>query len=103
MVMTLCIISVIGMVIGVIWLIILNIKKEELGKEEFDRRANAPAIIEVVCFIIFLIFGIGFDSSSSSDDDDYTPKKYEACEAKSDTYHKCSWSITEDRCVCKQR
>ncbi len=49
---------------------------------------------------IYLIFGVDW---GSKDDDDLDKLKIEECINRSDTYHKCSWSALENRCVCKQR
>jgi len=83
-------------------------KKSELEKKwekELEEVKNTNQTggffgIVILAIIIVLLFG---GNSSSSDDEDTTPKKYTACENRSDTYHKCSWSAWEDRCVCKQR
>ena len=65
-----------------------------------------PTIIGVIILIIIIlsisIFVITIFSDSSSSNTT-TPKKYTACENRSDTYHKCKWSGWENRCVCKQR
>lgn len=102
--MTLVLIGIIGIVVGLIWILILNLKKEELGEEEFNKKATIPVIIEVVSFIVVMIFVFSDGSSSSSDDtSNWSEEASIECQNRSDTYHKCKWSVIEDRCVCKER
>lgn len=76
--------------------------------EEFDDKAEFIAgviafgvIAVIVVIILFAITGVG--------DDNYTDEeleqagKWRECWNRSNTYYKCDWSHSEDRCVCKQR
>ena len=51
-----------------------------------------------------MIFVFSDGSSSSSDDtSNWSEEASIECQNRSDTYHKCKWSVIEDRCVCKER
>lgn len=56
-------------------------------------------VISIILIIILEVTSPSNDKSTTST----TPKKYEVCEAKTNTYYKCHWSSWEDRCICKQR
>lgn len=60
----------------------------------------------VIVFIVGLIL-IGISScsvdDSSKEEEEELARKREYCSAKSNTYYKCSYSIWEGRCICKQR
>lgn len=59
----------------------------------------------IMIVIALIIFGL----VSCSSDGNYTDEELEEagrwreCSERTNTYYKCSWSHSEDRCVCKQR
>ncbi len=58
----------------------------------------------IMIFIITIILAVCSGCSSSSDEgDEIMEERRSACEAKSSTFYKCSYSLWEGRCVCKQR
>lgn len=96
--------------IGVIcWIVIIVLSKKDIKFISKDKKQNTQ-IIMVWIMIISIIGGIYFINKPS----DYEKQKEEQqkeeekqereeCRNKSNTYYKCSWSIIEDKCVCKQR
>ena len=64
------------------------------------------SLLFVIVFIVGLIL-IGISSCSVDDsrkeEEKELARKREYCSAKSNTYYKCSYSIWEGRCICKQR
>ena len=99
--MTQYIIGAIFIIAFFVCFIIINVQARKYSEEERKNKGNTALIVGIICLIIGVLCIYG--GTSSSDDDDTTPYKYRTCENKSDTYHKCSWSISEDRCVCKER
>ena len=76
------------------------------------KKVNGETIITAVIAIIFIFligactFGTGSSSSSKANDAEVKAMedKWKAnCAAKTDAYHKCSYSAWEGRCVCKTR
>ena len=63
-------------------------------------------IIILLCFVLVGLTGCGSSHSSNVSDAEveaYEQQKKANCSAKSDAYHKCSYSNWEGRCVCKTR
>lgn len=100
-------IAFIGIFVGIIWIIVIRTKYKGLNEYDLTKKTTIPVTIEVICFILLgiIIIAGGSHSSSTKDDDVDVKKEIEKkiCTNKTDDYHKCSWSIIEDRCVCKQR
>ena len=95
----------IAIIIFIVCVVLINIKKKDCKNDEELLKKNIIPLIGVLLSIIVvfitLFAGDIFNNPKSNDDNE--PRKYKNCEKRSDTYHKCSWSISEDRCVCKQR
>lgn len=95
-------IGMIAVVVFIVCVVIINIKKKDCKNDDELLKKNALPLIGIVASIIVVVITIfGGDLISNPQPDE--PRKYKNCEKRSDTYHKCSWSISEDRCVCKER
>ena len=59
-------------------------------------------IIFVITMIISMIFS-SIPSDYKKQQDRKDELKRTECRTRTNTYQKCSWSVIEDRCVCKLR
>lgn len=80
---------------------------EPFGKGDLQDKFLIGSIIT---FVIAIIIGMIFTSIPSDYEKQQDAQQQEEnitkrrlCSEKTNTYYRCSWSITEDRCVCKQR
>lgn len=108
-------IAVFFMFIVAIWVAILNSEKKDkvITEQEYSKKIKKPITVGVISIIVVVISLIGLNNISNSiapedyDDEEEIDVKEEIekklCTDKTDEYHKCSWSISEDRCVCKER
>ena len=65
-------------------------------------------MVPIAILIVVLIINFGkesgcFDSTPKSIEEMTAQQEINDCLNRSDTYHKCHWSTTEDMCVCKER
>lgn len=79
---------------------------EEWAKEHpVQNKIRTCLILGVFAFCIWVVFLTNnYDSpssDSSSSDENTAMRTY--CSSLTNTYQKCSYSIWEDRCVCKDR
>lgn len=79
---------------------IFSVKEKKKIPQNIYETILAIIIILSIIGAIFLIVDLGTEPIETSDN---RPRKYINCENKSDTYSKCSWSYSENRCVCKRR
>lgn len=66
----------------------------------------SPIVIGVIAFIIYLNTPNYYEESQEEKNNIKSEQlkiNRERCSNQSDTYHKCKWSISENRCICKQR
>lgn len=94
---------VLGILVFVVYLIyVFSVKGEEVKRISEKTYRTTKAIIIFMAFVgvIWMFVDIGFEQVDNTDN---RPRKYINCENKSDTYNKCSWSYSENRCVCKRR
>lgn len=78
---------------------------------EKETNKKNPAKEALNIFIGVMAMLLLFSSCSSSNDSSSSTNKESAemeikrasCESRTNTYYKCSYSIWEDRCVCKAR
>ena len=97
--------GIIVSIIAIVCLVIYAITKDTLEEKKQKTLIN----IGTICLILglgFCLFSGVITSSNTKKDDDVDVKKEiekKICTNKTDDYHKCSWSVIEDRCVCKQR
>ena len=106
-------IAVFFIFIVAIWVAILNSEKKEIGEAEYNKKIKKPITVGVISIIVIIVSFIGINNAINNiapedyDDEEEIDVKEEIekklCKDKADEYHKCSWSISEDRCVCKQR
>ncbi len=76
-------------------------KQYELVSKNRGWGSTIFVFIVLIAMIIELISCTAGDGSSKNNAEDYV--KYDSCREKSNTYFKCSYSVWEDRCVCKMR
>lgn len=60
-------------------------------------------VIAIIICIIFINIPSDYEKQKDAQQQEENITKRRLCSEKSNTYYRCSWSITEDRCVCKQR
>lgn len=101
----LIIIGIVSLVLAIICFIGVYFVKELSDNPEKINKILAS--VGAILFLIGLIITIasGAFSSSSSDEDygNWSEEASKECFNRSNTYQKCSWSVIEDRCVCKFR
>ena len=75
-------------------------------KKENDKKVSTKTY-NIIKGILIILSIVGVTAvllnNNPIDNRDNRPRKYINCENRSDTYNKCSWSISEDRCVCERR
>lgn len=96
-----------------IWIAILNSEKKEIGEVEYSKKVKKPITLGVISIVVIVISFIGLNNAINNiapedydDEEDINVKEEiekKICKEKTDEYHKCSWSISEERCVCKER
>lgn len=59
-------------------------------------------ILSIITIIILGIQSCSMDDKPTAEEQ-ANQQKWADCRSRSDTYHTCSWSHWENRCVCKQR
>ena len=91
------VISVIAFIVGIISLI-TQFKNNELR----EKLLKVSAITFIIAIIIFIIF-INIPTDYEKEQDRKDELKRADCRSNTNAYRKCSWSVIEDRCVCKQR
>lgn len=77
-------------------------QKFQLDPDSTVVKVIAVIILFTVGFALFLIASNGFGSSKKNTGN-WSEEASKECRNRSNTYYKCSWSVIEDRCVCKQR
>ena len=84
-------------------------EKDKIEQEQKEKQGEnkGSTLGTIVLIFAFLLAAYGLFGGSSSSDDDMEEEEFEiksqSCETYSDTYHKCHYSIIEERCVCKER
>lgn len=79
--------------------------EKNIAKKKTEPNASkekTQIIFVVLCTIVFIgiiIFAVSNKKPISTED----AYKYQACRDKTNTYYKCSWSVRENRCICKER
>ena len=70
-----------------------------------DKALIIFSIVGFACVIISLIIGFttGIFNQKPKSNGNWSEEASKECRNKTNTYYKCSWSVIEDRCVCKQR
>lgn len=66
----------------------------------------SPIVIGVIAFIIYLNTPNYYEENQKEKNNIKSEQlkiNRERCSNQSDTYHKCKWSISENKCICKQR
>lgn len=86
----------------------------ESEKQKIQKQSNLGCaiiffgvlIIFVICIIVAMVIFKRPDGGSSSSHEDKViemGKKEAECDKQTNAYYKCSYSVHEERCVCKQR
>ena len=103
MIVLLIILCVIGLVSLGFAYFIKNSNKV-IFKDE-DKALKIFSIVGFACVIAFLIIGFatGTFNQKPKSNGNWSEEASKECRNKTNTYYKCSWSVIEDRCVCKQR
>ncbi len=60
-------------------------------------------VISIIVGMIFINIPSDYEKQKDAQQQEENITKRRLCSEKTNTYYKCSWSIVEDRCVCKQR
>jgi hypothetical protein len=66
----------------------------------------SPVVIGIIALIIYLNTPNYYEENQKAKNNiekEQLKINRERCSNQSDTYHKCKWSILENRCICKQR
>lgn len=60
-------------------------------------------VIAIIISMIFVNIPSDYEKQKNAERQQESITKQQRCSQKTNTYYKCSWSVIEDRCVCKQR
>ncbi len=67
-----------------------------------EKLLKISAITFIIAFIISMI-SINIPTDYEKEQDRRDELKRADCRSNTNSYRKCSWSVIEDRCVCKLR
>lgn len=92
-----CVISIIAIIVGVI--------SFEVQFKDNKLKGNLLAGSAITFFvtIILSIFFFSIPTEYEKKQDAKDELKRADCRSNTNAYRKCSWSVIEDRCVCKLR
>lgn len=96
--------SIVSVIAFIIFIVLLKVP---FGDDDLQGKFLIGSIITfVIAIIISMIFSSipsDYKKQQDAQQKEENITKRRLCSEKSNTYYRCSWSITEDRCVCKQR
>lgn len=94
--------SIVSVIAFIIFIVLLKVP---FGNDDLQGKFLIGSIITfVIAIIISMIFSsISIPSDYKKQQDRKDELKRTECRTRTNTYQKCSWSVIEDRCVCKLR